>query len=433
MVRGKSGWLGSVLVLVLALGAGPALATLDGPSSPEQPAQSEYEGLPPGYDGLPDHVDHDECGGGCAEPRGADRPVGRVLRTEGARYEYVIVGPEGQAEAARRAVEAAGGAIIRVATLSALDQTSQIATFPNQAAFARAQDLIAQQAADSSLSAHHLYYFAQSRRTPRVYAPALIGEDSVGRCHLSRPVTIGMIDGPVNPNHPALQGASLRYETLVEGHMIPNADHGTAVAALMVGQDETGALAGFAQGAQLYAISVFGARDDVEEASVERIAVALDRMVGAGVRLINLSIAGPENQALGRVLRAAASRGAVLIAASGNDRRPQVAWPAASEDVIAVTAIDAARRRFRLANTGPQIEFAAPGVDVYAARTSGAGYVSGTSFAAPIVTALAARHMARGVGSAAAIRGRLRTGIETLGPGTRNTEFGWGLVKAGGC
>ncbi|MCL4675378.1 MAG: S8 family serine peptidase, partial [Pararhodobacter sp.] len=354
-------------------------------------------------------------------------------RTEGARYEHVLIGPRQQAEAARQAIEAAGGTVIRTRDLDGLGQTLQVATFPGVAAFDRARGLVAERAAQSSLSLHHLYGFAQSRGAPRLYAPALIGETGPGRCPVARPITIGMIDGPVNTDHPVFRGASVTYESLVPAGPQPGADHGTAVAALLVGQDGSGALAGFAQGARLHAISVFSDRDAREEASVERIAQALDRMVQSGIGLINLLIAGPENPALGRALQAAAAQGVVRVGASGNVRRPAVAWPAASPDVIAVTAVDAARRRFRMANTGAQIEFSAPGVDVYAARAQGAGYVSGTSFATPIVTALVARQMARGVRSSAAIRAALRAGVETLGPGSRNTEFGWGLVKASGC
>lgn len=402
------------MVFTLAGGVQPALAELS-------PGEGYYE--TPNY--------HD-CGD-CSVDQSGERPALRVLRTEGARYEHVVIGPQGQADAVRQAIEDAGGAIIRTRNMDALGQTTQIATFPSRAALEAAQTLIAQLAPDSSLALHHLYYFAQSRRSPRVYAPALIGDPAPGRCRLMQPISIGMIDGPVNIHHPALQGVDLTYETIIDGHREPSADHGTAVAALLVGEDGTGALAGFARGARLYAISVFSDRENIEEASVEGIAEAIDKMVAHGVRLINLSIAGPENAALGRALHAAAGQGVVMIAASGNDQRPLVSWPAASPDVIAVTAVDAARRRFRRANTGVQIEFAAPGVDVYTARANGAGYATGTSFAAPIVTALAARQMAHGVRSLDGVRAQLRSGVETLGPGTRNTDFGWGLVRAHGC
>ncbi|WP_417600729.1 S8 family serine peptidase [Pararhodobacter oceanensis] len=383
------------------------------------------------YPGTPSYMEAD-CAG-CGEISDAPRPSGRVLRGAGALYEHIVVGPQGQADAVRQAIEEVGGAVVRTRALAALSQVSQIATFPNRAAFERAQALIAERAPDSALALHHLYYFAQSGRAPRLYAPGLIGDPAPGHCRLPRAVSIGMIDGPVNLEHPALQGASVTYETVVEGHRVPSANHGTAVAALLVGEDASGALAGFARGARLHAVSVFGNSDAGEEASVERIVLALDRLAGRGVRLINMSISGPENPAMAQALAAVAGRGVVLVASSGNDRRPLVAWPAASEHVIAVTAIDAARRRFFRANTGAEIEFAAPGVDVYAARARGGGYVSGTSFATPIVTAIAARHMARGAGSAQAVRARLRAAVETLGAGQRNTEFGWGLVHAGGC
>ncbi|WP_127109240.1 S8 family serine peptidase [Pararhodobacter zhoushanensis] len=385
---------------------------------------SEYP--PTGYE-VEDHF----LGG---EPVGghSSRPI-RVQRTEGARYEWIVIGPQSEAAAVLRAIEESGGRVIRSSELDALGQTQHIAIFPSQDAYDRTVAALRALAPQSSMALHHIFGFAQSTGNPRIYAPTLIGDAAPGRCRVSGSVTIGMIDGPVNPDHPALSGASVRYETLVDSHNIPQADHGTAVAVLMVGQDPSGLLSGFAQGARLDAVSVFASRDGTEEANVERIVTAIDHLVGRGVQLINLSLAGPQNEALGRAITAAAAHGAILIAASGNERRPVVAWPAAAPEVIAVTAIDAARRRFRMANTGAELEFAAPGVDVYAARTRGAGYVSGTSFAAPIVTALAARHMAQGAGSAEAVRAALRGSVETLGPGTRNTDFGYGLVRSGGC
>jgi hypothetical protein len=383
--------------------------------------------------GVPGY-EYDGCHTGCADPEigSVNRPA-RVLTTVGGRYEHVVIGPAGEAGAVQAAIEAAGGRVVRTSDLPRLGQRSQIATFPGTAAFEAAQAEIARLAPGSSLSLHDLYGFAQAARSPRVYAPMLIGDAGPGRCRLAAPMAIGMIDGPVNTDHPALQGADITYETLIDSSLVPSADHGTAVAALLVGEDDTGVLAGYARGARLHAISVFATRDQLEQAPVEAIAIAIDRLVAQGVRLINMSIAGPENAALARALTAAAEQGVVLVAASGNNRRERVSWPAAAPEVIAVTAIDAARRRFRLANTGVEVEFSAPGVDVYAANDRGAGYVSGTSFATPIVTALAARSMSRGAQSADAIRARLRDGVETLGPGQRNTEYGWGLVKARGC
>jgi len=378
-----------------------------------------------------DYYSSDPSGEGSPGAPGQGRTP-RVQLGEGARIEWIVVGPAGEADAVRELIAGAGGTVTRSQTLITLGEATTIATFPSDAARERARLAIAQQAPDSMLDRHHLYAFAQSAN-PRIYAPTLIGDGEPGRCRLRSPVSIGMIDGPVNTDHPALRGVNVTYETLVPRGAVPQADHGTAVAVLLVGEDPSGQLAGFARGARLHAISVFAERDSQEGASVERIAEAIDRLAGNGVQLINLSLAGPENAALGRAIAAAARRGVVLVAASGNDRRPVVAWPAAAPEVIAVTAVDAARRRFRLANTGTEVEFSAPGVDVYAARARGAGYVSGTSFAAPIVTALAARAMASGRSSTGAVREALRAGVEPLGGSDRNADYGYGLVRSGGC
>lgn len=353
-----------------------------------------------------------------------------VARAQGWRVEHVIAGPLTQAGAMIAVVQDAGGEVIRRRDLPALRQVLLVALFPTEGARDTAVNRLAQIVPASSLDLHHLYRFAQG--TPRLYAPALIGDPAPGACRLRRSIAIGMIDGPVNTGHSALRGARVRAESLIERGAVPPADHGTAVAALLVGEAAASGLGGFAIGGELHAIAVFTLRDRVEETTVELIAMALDRLVGRNVRLINMSFAGPENTAFRQILAAAAQRGVVLVAASGNDAARRVAYPAAAPDVIAVTAIDAARRRYSRANTGAQIEFAAPGVDLYAARAGGAGYVSGTSYAAPIVTGLAARLMAQGAGSAQAVRAGLRSNAQNLGGG-RNAETGWGLVRTSGC
>ena len=375
----------------------------------------------------------ESCYEGCGEPEYSpfNRPV-RIQFGPDGRYEFVALGPAGQAEQMIEIIESVGGQVQRQETLGGLGQVSIVATFPNAAAQARAQELI-NALPGGALAPNHLYFQAQFlSRPPRLYAGDLIGADRPGGCRLPRSIAIGMIDGPVNTDHPALRGVNLVYEAMVDPGRGADASHGTGIAALLVGEAGQDGLGGFAQGARLHAISVFDTGENEPETDVERIVRALDRLVAANVRLINMSFAGPENATLGQAVSAAAARGVVMIAAAGNNARPVVEWPAAAPEVIAVTAVDAARRLFHRANTGVEIELSAPGVDIYTARAEGAGYASGTSFAAPIVTAIAARELAAGLRSTDALRARLRARAEVLGGGP-NARFGYGLVQAAGC
>jgi len=203
-----------IAVAVALLAAGPVATTA-----------GAQNGESPGYEDYYQHDDGAETGGESRAPR--------VQLTDGALYEWIVVGPVGEAAAVRAAIEAAGGRVIRDSTLGALGQTTTIATFPSEAQRERAEAAIAQLAPGSSLSWHHLYNFAQASN-PRIYAPVLIGDAAPGRCRLAAPVDIGMIDGPVNTEHPALRGVNVTYETLVPRSAVPVADHGTAVAVLLV-------------------------------------------------------------------------------------------------------------------------------------------------------------------------------------------------------
>ncbi|MBF9049726.1 S8 family serine peptidase [Roseobacter sp. HKCCD9010] len=353
-----------------------------------------------------------------------------AVRIAGGRIEYVVIGPPGQSNAAAQALSDLGADLRRTRDYPTLNRRALFFAFPQGLTSTLAQVRLDAAAPQSFVDIHAIYRFAQG--SPRLYAPEMVGMAAPQRCQLSGSVTLGLIDGPVDPSHPALARVRVTNESVLNrDDRPPGADHGTAVAILMAGRDEAGALAGFAGGARLHAISAFTQSRGREAGDIERIAAALDRLLSQGVRLINMSFAGPENRAMADVLDAAAGRGAVMIAAAGNNGQALAAYPAGYSDVIAVTAVDAGYRRYRRANFGEHIEFAAPGVDLFVATRRGAHYASGTSYAAPIITALAAR-LAPG-GSVQTVRNRLRAASVDLGSPGRDAEFGWGLVRAGGC
>ena len=380
-------------------------------------------------------------GGAGATPRGssADRGedgravLGRGIdaaKTRSGRLEYIVAGPISQSAVAEQVLTNAGALLIRARNLPSLDRRMLIFDL-RRVTLEQARTAIAQPAPQTRIDIHHLYRFAAGK--PRLYAAKLLGTELQDGCNMAG-FRIGMIDGPVDGKHRALRAVQVqRFNALGRGERAVNTNHGTAVAALLAGRDPEQALSGYAPGAVVFAASAFAKEKRGPGADVERIGVALDWLAGQRVRLINMSFAGPSNTALDSLIAASTRQGTILVAAAGNGGQSRAVYPAASDGVIAVTAVDAAGRRYRSANTGRHIEFAAPGVDLYVAKRNGGTYASGTSYAAPIITALTARLMVKGVSSAGALRARMRKLSTDLGTPGRDTHYGWGLMRAPGC
>lgn len=345
--------------------------------------------------------------------------------------EFIAIGPQAESTDAVNALIGAGATFVRQRPYPTLGLRALVFD-PQDLSLAEIRQILAAAAPTTKVDTHAIYRLAAG--APRLYAAALVNPPDSPTCTLSTDVRIGQIDGPVAPDHDALRNTALvDHSVLGKDTPPPRKDHGTAVAALLIGQDDTGALAGFATGAHLFAASAFGAEGASGASDIERIAAALDWLAEQKVQLINLSFAGPVNTVLNEALKTTAAQGITLIAAAGNGGIDTAVYPAAADSVIGVTAIDAALRRYASANTGAHIEFAAPGVDVYVATEDGGNYASGTSYSAPILTGLAARLVAQGVTGTDMLRSELQRHSVDLGDSGRDSAFGWGLVKELGC
>jgi len=208
----------------------------------------------------------------------------------------------------------------------------------------------------------------------------------------SAAVRIGLVDSGIDTGHPALRQAAPRTWGC-DGVAHPDV-HGTAVAALMVGRDER--FRGALPGAQLFAADIYCASP--AGGSAAQIAAALGWLARERVAVINLSVVGPPNQALERMVAAMIARGHLLVAAVGNDgpAAPPL-YPAGYPGVVGVTAVDRRNQPLPEAARGPQVLFAAPGSQMVSASPGDPAYraVRGTSFAAPIVAGLLAPALPR--------------------------------------
>lgn len=349
------------------------------------------------------------------------------------RLEFTLYGPSATMAVADPLLRAEGAQLLRIRPLPGFGAELRIYDFHNRLDLGDARRLLAEAAPGAMLDRNTIYRFAQNA-APRTYAAALLG-DSGGGCRVPSAVTIGMIDGPVAASHPALISADIVVlSTLLASDRPVAADHGTAVAGLLVGEDLSGALHGFAPGARLIAVTAFARERGGAGADIDRLAAAFDALTRSGTDVINLSFAGPPNAVLDMLLAETARRGAILVGAAGNTNSDDRLYPAGAGDVIAVTAVDAALRRYRSASFGADVEFSAPGVEIFVAGPgTGGRYASGTSYAAPIVAGLVARLHARGIRSTAAVREVLLATSRDLGVPGRDEETGWGLVSASDC
>jgi subtilase family protein len=361
-------------------------------------------------------------------------------------HELVAVGPT---DGLRGALAALGMQVIEETPFAALDLTAVRIGLPPQMSLATGKALLKARLPSLQLDVNALYRPMASLTLPAPGDPArLIGWPlPASRCGVG--LRIGMIDTGIDPRAPSLGSHRIHQQSfLAMGENPAPPEHGTAIAGILVGgrsesaslgaSDLNGAATplssaeGLLPQAELYAAAIF-AVDPKGEASATAIgfARALDWLVGAGVRAINVSLAGDDNLLIDLAVTRAAERGAVLVAAAGNGGpSAPPAYPAALDPVIAVTAVDLDGRHYDQANRGDYVDVAAPGVRVVSPAT---GPETGTSFAAPFVTAWVAARIAQGgPADAAAMHREIAADSRDLGPAGHDPDFGWGLLQSDG-
>lgn len=241
---------------------------------------------------------------------------------------------------------------------------------------------------------------------------------SVAAAPPARAISVGVIDTAV-AQHQGLGGARIVPWAAGNQAAAP-VDHGTAVASLIAREGQ----------ATIYSANIFRGGTARPFTSADVIAEALEWQLAQGVQTINMSLAGPRNVILDRLIRDAIGGGRIVVAAAGNGGpTAPPAYPAAVPGVIAVTAVDGNLRIYRYANRGRYITVAARGVDVVAANAPAGGFArfSGTSFATPHIAGWLARCRAEG-NNAATCTARLRSAARDIGEAGFDDIFGYGFI-----
>ena len=258
----------------------------------------------------------------------------------------------------------------------------------------------------------------------------LIGwKGSPGTCAVH--ARIGIIDTAVDLAHPTFSHKKLELRHLGPDGTPGPEWHGTGVTALLAGDSRSGT-PGLIPDAQFDIADIFHADADGEPASdTFSMLRALDWLDAKRVNIINMSLSGPRDELVERAIQKLAAKGVLFVAAAGNEGpAAPPSYPAAYDDVIAVTAVSKDLRGYRYANRGAYIDMAAPGVSIWTALPgSKEGYHSGTSFATPYVTAsLAAIYSQYPVKSKKAALNLMS--FQDIGPPGRDAIYGEGLLLA---
>jgi subtilisin family serine protease len=263
-------------------------------------------------------------------------------------------------------------------------------------------------------------------------APGITNQDapsSAPPANKSSPsrIRIGLVDSGVDVTHPVFHD-SVVHAWGCDNHAVPAA-HGTAVASLLIGRSDV--FHGVHPDAELYAADVFCGRPT--GGAVDTLVAGFGWLVQERVPVINVSLVGPKNVMLERVIGELIAGGYVIVAAVGNDgpAAPPL-YPASYQHVVGVTAVDAHAHVLIEAARGPQVMFASPGADLAAAGGAhGYAAVRGTSFAAPFVAALLASELTspNAAEASAAVDALAKAAVD-LGPPGRDLTYGFGLVGA---
>jgi subtilisin family serine protease len=166
--------------------------------------------------------------------------------------------------------------------------------------------------------------------------------------------------------------------------------HSTHVAGIIAGNssDESFGVTGIAPDAKIVIIKSL---DDSGSGSFDYICRALQIAKGLDVDVINMSLGtpmAPDNEEMHNLIKELANQNKIIVCAAGNDGS-SVNYPAKYDEVIAVAAVDSSGNMARFSSRGPELDTAAPGVQIYSTWLNNQ-YVKldGTSMACPAITGI---------------------------------------------
>lgn len=201
-----------------------------------------------------------------------------------------------------------------------------------------------------------------------------------------------VIDSGINRRHPDLQAVDLRvgYNYSTRNDVSNDyGGHGTNVSAIISATTNNNiGIVGLSQ-SSIIPLQVKYNQNDIYTSDI---IAALYDAADIGCDVINLSLGSSNYSSLEKsAIDYAISKGALVVAAAGNDGYPTYVYPASYNNVISVGSINSSLLKSDFSNYNDEVTLVAPGEMIITANNRfGYDRVSGTSFAAPYVSAAGA-------------------------------------------
>jgi subtilisin len=244
---------------------------------------------------------------------------------------------------------------------------------------------------------------------------------------------IAIFDSGIDDKHPALAGQvadgfntfnvfpleSMDSLELMDTTTMDYQGHGTLVSGVIAAKELEGGMEGIDGDAVLYAVKVLN-RDGI--GTLANVLAGIEWAIAKKVDIINMSIGtSSDSPLLHDAIRKATGMGILIVAASGNQFAPVMAYPAAYPEVFSVGSVNKSGMVSAFSNFSEATSIYAPGEEVNSTIRSPSGSAayhvfSGTSASAAYVTGYLGLLVSNGISSERAKSLIRKTAIERINP-----------------
>ena len=205
-------------------------------------------------------------------------------------------------------------------------------------------------------------------------------------------VKVAILDTGCDLDHPDLVDNLLPGINLIDTNKQPEDDnmHGTHVTGIVCAENNEIGMVGIAPKSKVIPVKVLEANGSGD---LDTVAAGIKWAVDNGADIIGMSLGSPRpTDQLTESIKYAESKGVPIFCAAGNaGKTREIFYPANYPETIAVGSIDENFDRSVFSNTGDNLDFMAPGKEIFSTVPDNwYSVLSGTSMACPFVVGVAA-------------------------------------------